>query len=66
MAADAVEIVLSDGATHLMKRAHRKSHFFLWVVLAPIIFCITLLAVMYRPGAPVNDALPDALSEETG
>lgn len=49
-----------------MKRAHRKSHFLIWAVLAPVIFCITLLAVMHRPAEPVNDALPNALTEEAG
>ena len=47
-----------------MKRAHRKSHFFVWVILGPVIFAIILLAVLHRPAEPVNEALPDALSEE--
>ena len=47
-----------------MKRAHRKSHFVMWAVLAPIIFCITLLAVLHRPAEPVNDTLPQSLTEE--
>jgi len=47
-----------------MKRAHRKSHFIIWVVLTPIILSMIALAVLNRPDAPVNDSLPDALIEE--
>lgn len=49
-----------------MKRAHRKSHFLLWLILAPIMFATIALAVLHRPAAPMNDALPDALIEEAG
>lgn len=47
-----------------MKRAHRKIHFLLWLILGPVIIATLLLAVLYRPAAPVNDALPAALVGE--
>lgn len=47
-----------------MKRVHRKSHLLLWLILGPVIFATIILAVLNRPPAPVNDALPDALIEE--
>lgn len=47
-----------------MKRAHRKLHFLIWAILAPIIFCVVLLAVMHRQAEPVNDVLPGVISEE--
>ena len=47
-----------------MKRAHRRMHFAIWMVLAPIMFVILVLAVMHRPDVPVNETLPDILIEE--
>jgi len=47
-----------------MKRAHRKTHLLLWVILGPVIFAIIALAVLQRPTAPVNEALPDVLIQE--
>jgi len=47
-----------------MKRAHRKTHLLLWLVLGPAIFAIIALAVMQRPATPLNDALPDSLTQE--
>ena len=47
-----------------MKRAHRKSHLLLWLILGPVMFATIVLAVLNRPAAPVNDALPEALIEE--
>ena len=47
-----------------MKRAHRKIHLAAWVILGPVMLAILALAVLNRPGAPVNDALPDALIED--
>ncbi|MEM7329001.1 MAG: hypothetical protein AAF437_09695 [Pseudomonadota bacterium] len=48
-----------------MKRAHRKSHLLLWLLLGPLMFAIIALAVLNRPAAPINDALPDTLIEDT-
>lgn len=48
-----------------MKRAHRKTHLFVWLLLAPSLFAIVWLAVMYRPADPVNELLPELLIEET-
>jgi len=64
VAAHADQIVRAEGATDLMKRAHRKSHLMLWLILGPVMFATIILAVLNRPAAPVNDALPDALIEE--
>lgn len=49
-----------------MKRAHRRSHLLLWLVLGPVMFATLYLALSLRPGEPVNDALPDSLAEEIG
>lgn len=46
-----------------MKRAHRKSHFWIWVVLAPVIFGTLALAVLQRPAEPINESLPDVIVE---
>ena len=47
-----------------MKRAHRKTHLILWLILGPAIFAIITLAVLQRPATPVNDTLPGPLIEE--
>lgn len=47
-----------------MKRAHKRSHLFIWIVLGPAIAGLLALAVAVRPDAPVNEALPDTLIEE--
>ena len=54
------------GATRIMKRSQRRSHFATWLVLAPLLFVLIKLAVSERPDAPVNDALPAVLLEEAG
>ena len=64
MAAHVGETVRAEGAANLMKRAHRKSHLLLWLILGPVMFATIVLAVLNRPAAPVNDALPEALIEE--
>ena len=47
-----------------MKRAHRRSHLILWLILTPAMVAVIYLAVTLRPPAPVNDTLPDALTQE--
>lgn len=47
-----------------MKRAHRKMHLAVWIIIGPAVMAILVLAVLNRPNAPVNDALPDALIED--
>ena len=47
-----------------MKRTHRSAHRLIWLLLAPILAAIVIIALQVRPAAPVNDALPEALSEE--
>ena len=64
MAAYADQTVRSKGAANLMKRAHKRSHLILWIVLGPSIAAVLLLAVLNRPAEPVNETLPAALIEE--
>ena len=47
-----------------MKRAHRKTHILLWLIIAAVMVATLFFAVQHRPDAPVNDALPDILIEE--
>lgn len=47
-----------------MKRAHRKMHLGVWLLLGPIMVATIFLAVTYRPAEPFNDALPASLVEE--
>jgi hypothetical protein len=47
-----------------MKRAHRKTHLLLWLILAPAMIAVLFFAVTHRPDAPVNETLPDILLEE--
>ena len=49
-----------------MKRAHRRMHFAMWALIGPLMLWVLLLALLERPPAPVNEALPDALIEEAG
>ena len=46
-----------------MKRAHRRTHLILWLILGPVMVITLLLAVMHRPADPINDSLPSALIE---
>lgn len=47
-----------------MKRAHRKLHLMIWLLLAPLILLVLTLAVLERPSEPVNEALPPQLTDE--
>ena len=49
-----------------MRRAHRRTHLVLWLILGPIIAAILYLAIEQRPPAPVNEALPANLTVEAG
>ena len=64
MARDADKTVRAEGATDLMKRAHRRMHFAIWAVLGPVMFWVLVLAILNRPAAPVNETLPSLLIEE--
>ena len=44
-----------------MKRAHRKAHLLVWLLIAPVLGAIIYLAVVNRPEAPVNPELPAEL-----
>ncbi|MEL6257467.1 MAG: hypothetical protein AAFQ67_00225 [Pseudomonadota bacterium] len=50
-----------------MKRAHRRNHFVIWLLMGPALAAIIYLALSVRPAPDAldNDALPDFLSEET-
>ncbi|MCR9078221.1 MAG: hypothetical protein NXH78_03905 [Hyphomonadaceae bacterium] len=47
-----------------MKRAHRRVHFAMWTIIAPLILWLLFLAFGDIPPTPQNEALPDALTEE--
>lgn len=47
-----------------MKRAHRRTHLLLWLVLGPFMIAILYLSVQNRPNPPINDTLPEALIVE--
>jgi len=47
-----------------MKRAHRRTHLIIWLILAPVIAATLYFALEQRPPAPVNDALPESIIEE--
>jgi len=47
-----------------MKRAQRRTHLATWLVLAPILAGVIVLAISQRPGLVVNDTLPSSLTEE--
>lgn len=47
-----------------MKRAHRKTHLLMWIILGPVMIALVLLAVMHRPAEPTNETLPTVLLEE--
>ncbi|MEM9740200.1 MAG: hypothetical protein AAF829_10050 [Pseudomonadota bacterium] len=47
-----------------MKRAHKRMHLVMWAVLGPALFVVLALAILHRPGEPVNEALPDVLTVE--
>ena len=51
-----------EGAARLMKRAHRKTHIWLWLGLTPLIAGILYLALELRPPEPQNAELPDVLT----
>ena len=48
-----------------MKRAHRRLHFAIWALLAPILLWLLFLAALDRPPEPENEALPESLTGET-
>ena len=47
-----------------MKRAHRKNHLLIWLLLGPAMIAIIILAVLNRPDAVENDRLPASLTQE--
>lgn len=47
-----------------MKRAQRRTHLATWLVLAPILIGVIVLAVSQRPATVINDTIPPSLTEE--
>lgn len=47
-----------------MKRAHRRNHLIIWILLVPILIAVLYLSIALRPGEPVNEELPAELVEE--
>lgn len=43
-----------------MKRPHRRFHFMMWLVLAPVTAITAIYFWMQRPQTPITD-LPDAI-----
>ncbi len=41
-----------------MQRFHRRLHRLSWLILAPLAAFALMVALYYRPEAPVNEALP--------
>ncbi|MEM9937792.1 MAG: hypothetical protein AAFZ91_05680 [Pseudomonadota bacterium] len=44
-----------------MKRAYRKTHVLMWLILAPLMIATLVIAIMVRPDEPTNDRLPNSL-----
>ena len=61
MAYHVEEAAHPKGAAGLMKRAHRKAHLFIWLILGPVMIATLLFAVLHRPAEPVNQELPEIL-----
>ena len=47
-----------------MRRAHRRAHIAMWLLIAPALAVVLFLALGERRPEPVNEALPDALKTE--
>ena len=41
-----------------MQQHHRKRHWRMWIILAPLALLILIVAIVLRPAQPVNDDLP--------
>ena len=47
-----------------MRRAHRKAHIAMWLIIAPALAVVLFLALSQRQAEPVNASLPEALQTE--
>ena len=47
-----------------MRRAHRKAHVAIWLLITPALVAVIYLALSAQQSVPVNDALPDVLQTE--
>jgi len=64
VAAYGIQVAPANGTSPDMKRAHKRAHILIWLILAPVLILVIKLAVAERPVSPVNDALPSAITEE--
>lgn len=46
-----------------MIRAQRRTHLLVWMLLAPLLALLLVLAVSLRPAEPVADSLPPPLED---
>lgn len=46
-----------------MKRAHRRAHFLMWIVLVPVIGFLAMVSLSQKPVDPSSD-IPDAILSE--
>ena len=44
-----------------MKRAQRRRHLVMWLLIIPVVGFVLVQAIAQRPIPPVNDALPETL-----
>ncbi len=44
-----------------MTRGQRSGHLVLWLTLAPLAVALLVLALVFRPAAPTQDQLPQAI-----
>ena len=47
-----------------MRRTHRSLHFLIWLALVPVLTIMAWKALSDLPAEPVNEALPETISEE--
>ncbi len=47
-----------------MKRAQKRTHLLIWLILGPAIIAVLILAIQHRPDTPINDTLPEVLLDE--
>ena len=50
--------------TILMQQYHRNRHRLIWMILAPLVVVVFILAILNRPDWPQMDSLPGAESKQ--
>ncbi|MEM8935826.1 MAG: hypothetical protein AAGC77_05415 [Pseudomonadota bacterium] len=46
-----------------MKKPHRRAHFLMWLIIAPIVAITFAIALTSRPGVPFNETTPETLAD---